>query len=97
MCVGLPDIRGPELILRRRHLCPSSPGEKGTYLFGEPFIEGIQREVLRDPRLGMALVTGVHAILFTTLLHEYSLNLNERDTGRQDLTSAIKTLRLGYK
>jgi len=41
----------------------------GIYLFSESFFEGIQREVLRNPRLGMALVACVLATGFTTILH----------------------------
>ena len=39
-----------------------------TYLFGEPFVEGIQRKVFRDPSLGTSFVPGGPAIHFTTIL-----------------------------
>ena len=48
-----------------------------TYLFGEPFIESIQREGLRNPGFGMTFVASVHTIGFAAVLHEYAVNPKE--------------------
>lgn len=45
----------------------------------------------------MALVAGVHAISFTTILHGHTVIPKEFETHRQGLTSATMTLLLGYK
>lgn len=54
--------------MRGCHLCQPPCSGKVTYFFGEPFIESKRWEVLGDPRLGVALVTGVHPVGFTTVL-----------------------------
>jgi len=77
--------------------CQFFSSEEGTRLFGESFVEGIQREFLRDPGFGVALVAGVHSIGFTTILHGYAVNPKEFETHRQRFTSATTTLLLGYK
>jgi len=42
-------------------------------LFGESLVEGEQREMFRDPGLGMAFVAGVYTIHFTTIFSDYDL------------------------
>ena len=51
-----------------------------AYLFGESFVEGVQWEVTRDPRLGMALVAGMHPIHLTAILHAQTVNPKEFET-----------------
>ena len=59
----------------------STPSEqKVTYFFGEPFIEGERREIVRGPRLGVALIAGVHTIGFTTIPCLWKMGLKEFET-----------------
>jgi hypothetical protein len=67
-------VRSPKLVLRGRYLYRFSWSEETTYLFSESLFEGKQREVLRNPRLGMTLVAGVDPINFTAILPRYNVN-----------------------
>ena len=97
MCVTLPDIRSPKLVLRGCHLCQFSFQFEETNLFSESFVEGIQRILLRDPGLGVTLVAGVYPIDLTTVLHMQTLNCKDLDAHEPDLTSVTRTPWLGYK
>ena len=61
------------------HVSSLGVGGGGADLYSESFVEGKQREGVGDPRLGMALIAGVHAIYFTAVLHGHTVNPGEFD------------------
>ena len=97
MCNTLPVIRGPELILQGCHLCQFHFPLKETRLFSEPFLESIQRVLLRNPGLGAALIASLFSIALTEILRVQTLNSEDLDTHSQEPTSATRTLWLGCK
>lgn len=80
MFIGLPVVGSPEFILKRCNLCQFYWKEMQTHFFSESLVEGERREFLRDPRLGMAFVAGVHTIDFATILKVYKVNPKEFET-----------------